>query len=391
LEKLVKPWGALTVLLCLAAPPRAQAQEAWGYLWVARTMQVHPLTEDVIRVGRLTTSHVVVPHPKVSRRHLEIRRTENGAVVTDLRSTNGTHHNRRTLRAGQEATLQAGDLLALAGEELLFHKTKESLWEDVLRYSLLARLVVVRTPILQDRTIRALGREREILGFSEAEVDLEKERIQMSYGNETAAQAFEPGEKAFVGDVSVSEGGLHLSLWGVARDAPLQSRRATYSNLVRGELRIQLAAPSPEESRARFESRWTEEGMRFLAPLVYSLMELSSEAQSAETAQQVAEGLANLSTTTALRDGARCLAFLYRLNPSDSELPAYAALAEARWVKAVAAANKNGLDAMQRNELAAALERGKGLVRTAGELGADGTEEVEEEIVEAEGMLLEIP
>lgn len=390
MEKLVKRWGALTVLLYLAAPPRAEAQEAWGYLWVARTMQVYPLTEDVIRVGRLTTSDVVLPHPMVSRRHLEIRRTENGVVVTDLRSTNGTHHNRRTLRAGRRATLQSGDLLALAGEELLFHKTKESLLADALRYSLLARLVVLRTPILQDRTIQALGQEREILGLNEAEVDLENGRIQMSYGNETAAQAFEPGEKAFVGDVSVSEGGLHLSFWGVARDAPLQSRRATYSNLVHGELRIRLAAPSPEESRARFESRWAEDGIHFLAPLLYPIMEISSETQSAESATQIAQGLANLSTTTALSDGARCLAFLYRLDPSDSELPALAARAEARWVKAVAAANKNGLDVMQRNELVAALERGKGLVRTAGELGADGTEEIEAEIVEAEGMLVEI-
>ena len=57
----------------------------------------------------------------------------------------------------------------------------------------------------------------------------------------------------------------------------------------------------------------------------------------------------------------------------------------------MAEANKAGLGEAQRDELIAALERGKGLVRTAGELGADETEAVEQEIVEAEGMLVEIP
>ncbi len=391
MEKLTKPLGALAVLLCLAAPPRAQAQEAWGYLWVPRTLQVHPLTEDVIRVGRLTTSDVVLPYPMVSRRHLEIRRTENGAVVTDLRSSNGTHLNRRTLRAGRETPLHGGELLTLAGEELIFQWTKENLFEDALRYSLLARLVVLRVPVLRDRTIRALGLEREILGLSEAEVDLEKENIRMIYGNETEAQAFESGEKAFVGDAVVVDGGLRLSLWGVARDAPLRSRRASYSNLVHGELRLRLAGSSPEEAGARFESRWADNGMQFLLPLIYSIAEIYPEAQSAESAPQIAQGLAHLSTPTALRDGARSLAFLCRLDPTDSELPAEAARAEARLVKAVAEANKAGLGEAQRDELVAALERGKGLVRTAGELGADETEAVEQEIVEAETMLVEIP
>jgi hypothetical protein len=345
----------------------------------------------VIQVGRITTADVVLANPLVSRQHLEIRRAGNGAVVIDLRSTNGTHLNRRELRAGEEVALQGGDLIAPAGEELIFHWTKESLFEDALRYSLLARLVVLRVPVLQDRIIRALGNEREILGLSEAEVDLDKETVRMTYGNETEARAFEAGEKAFVGDIAVEDGGLRLSIWGVARDTPLQSRRAAYSNLVHGELWLRLTGGSPEEARARFESKWEELGMQFLMPMLYSIMDNYSESESAESAPQIARGMANLASSTALRDGARCLAFLARLHPDDSELPAEAARAEARWVKTVAEAHKAGLDEAQRKELEAALERGKGLVRTAGALGADGTEAVEAEIVEAEGMLVEIP
>jgi len=395
-------WGVLTVLLWFAAtsPEVAGAPEsqespqrevAWGYLWQPRTLQLHALTGDVIRVGRITTADVVLANPLVSRQHLEIRRAGNGAVVIDLRSTNGTHLNRRELRAGQEVALQGGDLIAPAGEELIFQWTKESLFEDALRYSLLARLVVLRVPVLQDRVIRALGHEREILGLTEAEVDLDKGTVRMIHGNETEAQAFEPDEKAFVGDIAVEDGELRFSLWGIARDAPLQSRRSAYSNLVHGELRLRLAGTSPEEARARFESRWEELGMQFLMPMLYAIMDNYSESESAESAPQLARGLANLASSTALRDGARCLAFLARLHPNDSELPAEAARAEARWVKTVAEAHKAGLDEVQRKELVAALERGKGLVRTADALGADGTEAVEAEIVEAEGMLVEIP
>ncbi|HEX9725705.1 MAG TPA: FHA domain-containing protein, partial [Vicinamibacteria bacterium] len=362
-------WGVLTFLLWFAAtsqgaagapqsPASPQSEDAWGYLWQPRTLQLHALTDDVIEVGRLTSSDVVLAHPLVSRHHLEIRRTGNGAVVVDLRSTNGTHLNRRELRAGQEVPLQGGDLIAPAGEELIFQWTKESLFEDALRYSLLARLVVLRVPVLQDRIIRALGQEREILGLTEAEVDLDKETVRVTHGNETEARAFEPDEKAFVGDVAVEDGGLRLSIWGVARDAPLQSRRAAYSNLVHGELWLRLAGTSPEEGRARFASRWAELGMQFLMPVLYAVMDNYSESESAEAAPQIARGLSNLASSTALRDGARCLAFLARLDPNDSELPADAARAEARWVKTVAEAHKAGLDDVQRKELVAALERG---------------------------------
>jgi hypothetical protein len=282
-------------------------------------------------------------------------------------------------------------LIAPAGEELIFQWTKETLFEDALRYSLLARLVVLRVPVLQDRVIRALGQEREILGHTEAEVDLDKETVRIVHGNETEARAFEPDVKVFVGDVAVEDGGLRLSLWGIARDAPLQSRRAAYSNLVHGELWLRLVGASPEEARARFESRWEELGMQFVMPMLYAIMDNYSESESAESAPQLARGLSELSSSTALRDGARCLAFLARLHPNDSELPAEAARAEARWVKTIAEAHKAGLDEAQRKELEAALERGKGLVRTASALGADGTEAVEAEIVEAEGMLVAIP
>ena len=387
-------WVGVTSAEATVAPQSQESQDpenAWGYLWHPRTLHLYALTKDVIEIGRLTSSDVVVAHPLVSRRHLEIRRTGSGAVAVDLRSTNGSHLNRRSLRAGQEVPLHGGDLIAVAPEELIFGWTKEDLFEDALHYSLLARLIVLRVPVLQDRALRALGQERSILGLSEAVIDLQEGTIRLSHGNETQARAFEPGEKVFIGDAVVTDGTLRLSLWGIARDAPLQSRRAVYSNLVHGQLSLRIPGPSNEEAGVEFEARWADLGMQFLTPILYAVMDNDPGAEGAAAATGMARGLVSIESAAALRDGARCLAYLSRFDPTDSELPAEAARAEARWVKAVAESHKTGMDEAQRKELLAALERGKGLVRTAAELGADGTEEAEAEIIEAEGMLVEIP
>jgi hypothetical protein len=329
----------------------------------------------------------------VSRRHLEIRRTGDGAVVEDLRSTNGTRLNRRALRAGQEAPLRPGDFLELAQERLLFHETKPALWKEALNHSLLTRFVLLRVPVLQDRTVRALGRERAIDGVSKAVVDLEEEEIRMVYSNETEARAFAIDETVFVSEVAVEEGELRLGLWGVAKGAPLKSRRAAYSHLAHGELRIGLAGDSPEEARAAFQKSWADEGMRFLIRVLLPVMEIFTEVQSAETAKKLVRGLAEQPGSLALEDAVRSLAFWSQLNPTVPEWSILAARTEARWVRAVASENRRGLDETLLSELMAALDRSKSWVRTAAELGADDkqTEEAEAEIAEAEGMLVKIP
>ena len=132
--------------------------------------------------------------------------------------------------------------------------------------------------------------------------------------------------------------------------------------------------------------------MPFLLALVLPVMDVYSEEQSDGNGLKLARGLSSQPGAVALKDGARVLSFWSRLNPTDAELPVLTATAEARWVKAVALENRRGLGDEQRSELMAALERSKGWVRTADDLGASDkkTKAVEAEIAEAEEILARI-
>jgi HD-GYP domain-containing protein (c-di-GMP phosphodiesterase class II) len=66
--------------------------------------------ENLLRAGRLGTLEIVLDDGSVSRRHAEVRRTENGWWVRDLDSTNGTYVNGVRLTNG-ERQLHARDIV----------------------------------------------------------------------------------------------------------------------------------------------------------------------------------------------------------------------------------------------------------------------------------------
>jgi hypothetical protein len=68
-------------------------------------------------VGRTPDNQIVVPIREVSRRHAEIVCTENGYVVKDLGSPNGTFVNGEKVT---EHRLQDGDRIALGGQVFVF-------------------------------------------------------------------------------------------------------------------------------------------------------------------------------------------------------------------------------------------------------------------------------
>lgn len=76
------------------------------------------LTSEATTLGRGTESDIVVDDTGVSRRHLEIRRTPRGVVVTDLGSTNGTFVEGNRITA---ATLVDGNTITMGRTRLLFY------------------------------------------------------------------------------------------------------------------------------------------------------------------------------------------------------------------------------------------------------------------------------
>lgn len=69
-------------------------------------------------LGRGSEADIVVDDTGVSRRHLELRRTEHGVIVTDLGSTNGTFVEGHRITA---ATLVDGNTITLGRTRLLFY------------------------------------------------------------------------------------------------------------------------------------------------------------------------------------------------------------------------------------------------------------------------------
>jgi pSer/pThr/pTyr-binding forkhead associated (FHA) protein len=76
-------------------------------------------TEPLV-IGRLPECGIVLSDSNVSRRHAELRRTNDGIFVTDLGSTNGTRVNGVPVR---EQLLNSGDEVSVGSTRLIFEMT----------------------------------------------------------------------------------------------------------------------------------------------------------------------------------------------------------------------------------------------------------------------------
>lgn len=75
------------------------------------------LDHDVTGAGRHPDSHIFLDDITVSRRHAEIAKTDDGFVVRDVGSLNGTYLNRERI---EEAKLSNGDELQIGKYKLVF-------------------------------------------------------------------------------------------------------------------------------------------------------------------------------------------------------------------------------------------------------------------------------
>lgn len=79
--------------------------------------RVFALDRTVINIGRRPDNHLVLPDPRVSRAHAQIRAIRGQYVLFDLNSTSGTMVNGRRVH---QYTLKPGDVISLSGVPLIY-------------------------------------------------------------------------------------------------------------------------------------------------------------------------------------------------------------------------------------------------------------------------------
>jgi hypothetical protein len=90
-------------------------------------VQIYPLTQQVVNLGRRVDNHVVIEDLRVSRVHAQIRAIKGHYVIFDLDSSGGTFVNGVRLA---QATLYPGDVIALAGVDLVYGQDAAQLSND---------------------------------------------------------------------------------------------------------------------------------------------------------------------------------------------------------------------------------------------------------------------
>ena len=117
-------------------PPRAQPEQTVLYQEAAAAPAAAPrrstaravlrgpqgeweLRDAVTVLGRSRRCGIVLTDPNVSREHAEVRRQDDGYMLRDLGSTNGTRLNRHDVK---QAVLQHGDRIELGTTELVFER-----------------------------------------------------------------------------------------------------------------------------------------------------------------------------------------------------------------------------------------------------------------------------
>lgn len=75
------------------------------------------LTAPTVNIGRALDNDVIIEHPRVSRRHAQLRRRHGRYVLYDLGSSGGTLVNGYPI---QECVLRSGDVISLADFDIIY-------------------------------------------------------------------------------------------------------------------------------------------------------------------------------------------------------------------------------------------------------------------------------
>lgn len=104
-----------------AAPLAPAGPAAWGALWVRQAdapVQVFPLEEPAVSIGRDPASGLWLDDDLLAERHAELRHEGGAAVLYDLGSNGGTSVNHT--RVAGSRRLSPGDVITLGQSELVY-------------------------------------------------------------------------------------------------------------------------------------------------------------------------------------------------------------------------------------------------------------------------------
>ena len=82
------------------------------------------LIDGIVRMGRSSANHIVVPDPRASRHHAAVAPSARGYVLTDLNSTNGTNVNGELALVA--TPLMDGDLISIGAFQVTFRVRSRS-------------------------------------------------------------------------------------------------------------------------------------------------------------------------------------------------------------------------------------------------------------------------
>jgi hypothetical protein len=100
-----------------AIPVLAQNAIPRNAFLIVEGNRVFPLNHTVINIGRRADNQLVLPDPRVSRAHAQIRAVRGQYVLFDLNSTGGTLVNGRRIH---QCALKPGDVISLSGVPLIY-------------------------------------------------------------------------------------------------------------------------------------------------------------------------------------------------------------------------------------------------------------------------------
>lgn len=92
-------------------------------LLIIRRQNTSPIQQEwltpAVSIGRESSNDIVIDHPLASRRHARLEQDENGYIVRDLDSTNGTYVNGERISAPR--LLHNQDTIWVADVEIVFN------------------------------------------------------------------------------------------------------------------------------------------------------------------------------------------------------------------------------------------------------------------------------